>query len=263
MKHVFTQVINLDSSVDRLATARSQLAAQGLPFSRTPAFDGRGKSASELPRYSPLRARLWFGRTLTGGEVGCFLSHRTCAERFLDSNAFAGLVLEDDLQLGDSFAEDLAATVDGLRNGAAPGWRLVNMGHALKANQPRRQVLTLPHGQSLFLGADFPLTTLALLWSREGAERFLNKARLVTGTVDNWLRSDMAVHGGGLFADPPLVHPVGTSVINTEIGAADIQKVGVGPRKGWYGYRSRQRSRWRRGLGERRLAKIARAAKDN
>lgn len=256
MQDVFTQVINLDSSEDRLTAARAQLGKLGLSFTRTAAFDGRGKTPAELPHYSPFRARLWFGRTLTGGEVGCFLSHRACVERFLDSGASAGLVLEDDFYLCDGFLDQFTVLVDGLRDGAVPNWKLVNLGRSLKADKERLNRLTLPDGTHLCEGADFPLTTHALLWSRAGAERFHKHARYATGTVDNWMRTDMSVHGGGLFTDPPLVNTVGESVINSESGAAEIQKRGDGPRQGWYALRSRQRSRWRRAFGERRLARL-------
>ena len=253
----FIQVINLDGSDDRLAAARAQLEAQGLAFTRSPAFDGRGLPMEDLPRYSAFRARLWFGRPLTGGEVGCFLSHRACAERFLATDAAVGLVLEDDLRLCDDFALKLDALVAALGSGTAPGWRLVNLGRSLKPGQDRHAVAHLPGQVSLCQGADFPLSTHGLLWSRPGAERFLQAAQWVTGTIDNWLRSDMSVHGGGLFTDPPLVLAGGESLINLERGAAEIQQ-SDGPRRGWYALRSRQRSRWRRTFGARHLARIRR-----
>lgn len=252
-ENVFTQVINLDSSTDRLASFTDQAARAGLPFVRCPAFDGRGRKPEDLSRYTPWRARLWFGRYLTGGEVGCFLSHREAVQRFLDSGMAYGLVLEDDVHLPEDIVETLRDLFAVIEAGRVPGWRLINLGRAAKVPNNSRPLAILEQAQggsrALCHCLDFPLSTHALLWSRAGAARFLYKSKHITGTVDNWLRSDLAVHGGGYCLAPPFIGAGGVSVITAEPGAGAIRMVG-GRKQGWWAFRSTWRGRWRKGCGQ-------------
>lgn len=251
LENVFIQVINLDGSADRLASAQAQLQAQGLAFQRLPAFDGRGKPPRDLPRYRPWRALLWFGRPLTGGEVGCFLSHRNAAEAFLRTGLPYGLVFEDDILLSADFTMALAAVLAHLASGRFPGWRLVNLGRQVGLPDdalPLAEVRTPEARRQLCACLDFPLSARALLWSRAGAGRFVERARLATGTVDNWLRSDLAVHGGGYCLAPPLVGAMPLeSTINSEAGAERIQQ--TGRKAGWWWLRSKWRGEWRSACG--------------
>lgn len=242
------QVINLDDSEDRLANILTLLAAAGLDFVRCPAVDGRGQTT--LPGYVPMLAWLWFGKTLSGGEVGCYLSHLRAARAFLDSGLPFGLVLEDDATPEPGFAAALDALLGVLEAGRAPGWRLIHLGSAVQANY-RHDLADLGHGVTLAACTDFPLASHAMLWSREGAASFLDRGRRVMGTVDNWMRTDMAVHGGGLCLVPPqATQGVAPSIIGAQEGIYDGKD-----KRGWFKLRATQRSRWRRWRGARRVAR--------
>ena len=96
---VVTYLINLDGSDQRLASATAQLNQAGWDFSRFSAYDGRGKALSEFENYDDLAAQKILGRSLMNSELGCYLSHYGCAEKFLETDADYLVVLEDDIEV--------------------------------------------------------------------------------------------------------------------------------------------------------------------
>lgn len=250
--NLHVQVINLEGSVTRLAVAAEQLAAAGVAFERCPAVDGRGKAARDLPGYHPPLDILWNGTRLSGGEVGCYLSHLAAARRFLASGKSYGLVFEDDLYLTEAFAPVLQALLTQLDAEALPGWRLINLGGTVKPNFRRETFSLEPSGRyDLCDCYDFPLLAHALLWSREGAERFLQRGSLILGTIDNWTRTDLAVHGHGYcLAEPIVLQRSEGSIIESQAERQQLWQ--KGRKSGWWKLRSTWRARWRRYWGMRR-----------
>lgn len=216
MSQFSTFLINLDDSTDRLAAADAQLQAAGLPYQRISAFDGRGRDPRSIPEYDEGRTVRFYGRPLTGGEIGCFLSHLSAAQRFLDSGADFGLVLEDDMSLTPETARRLRSLLENLGAGAAPDWELVNLGK--RAKTICTTVANID-GHDLQRAFYFPVTTTALLWTREGARAFLREGGHIWAPVDHFLRHMMCRRGTGLSCAPALIVPTGTdSVIDAEGG---------------------------------------------
>ena len=91
-------VINLDRRPDRWTTMSEQLDRLGIAATRIPAVDARllAEDHRELQTTSLLP---WRSRSLTFGEAACICSHRKALRAFLDSDAPAALILEDDVQL--------------------------------------------------------------------------------------------------------------------------------------------------------------------
>jgi glycosyl transferase family 25 len=221
------QVINLDGSDARWASATAELTAAGIPFTRLPAFDGRGRS--DLPLYDPAAALRRFGRHLTGGEVGCFLSHLDGARRFLATDAALGLVLEDDLACAPDAGQRLTALTRRLAD--MPGWWVANLGEPV-----RRFGSDL--GGGLLRAHYFPVTTTAILWTRPGATAFVKDATRIDMPVDHWLRWWMGVHDRGLGLADPIFRVSGAA---SEIDAATHRR--AAPRGLRYGL-SKQRRLW-------------------
>lgn len=210
------QLINLDGSDARLAKASAALMAEGIAFRRMSAFDGRKLLPEALPLYDAARATRDYGRNLTGGEVGCFLSHLEAARRFLATDQTCGLVLEDDLAVVPGAAVVLAK-LPSLLNAEAERnpWFVVNLGTpALRLFTPLQFVA----GRHQLMRAHyFPVTTTAILWSRAGAGAFLRDATVVLEPVDHWLRAWLARNDGGLALNPPIFPAAG---MESEIDAA-------------------------------------------
>lgn len=212
MGRIAFHVINLDGSADRLDAITRQIEGLGVAFHRVPAFDGRGQDVRSLPRYDDAASRRFMGRSLRGGEVGCFLSHRAAAEMFLQGDAEFGVVLEDDSQL----LGDVHAVILGLTAQMPDGWDVANLGNAkLKTETFLRDVA----GHSVHAGHYFPMTTTALLWTRGGAEAFLQASETICAPVDNFLRRWQAQRGRGLVVVPAIVKPTGAP---SEIHSASL-----------------------------------------
>lgn len=97
-------VINLNRSNDRLKRISARLNELNVNFERVEAFDGFTLSDDEYKRLTypynhPCRVR--FTRELTKGEVGCFISHRKCWQKLVESNENYAVILEDDLYISD------------------------------------------------------------------------------------------------------------------------------------------------------------------
>ncbi|WP_164736698.1 glycosyltransferase family 25 protein [Pararhodobacter zhoushanensis] len=202
-------VINLDGSADRLASASAQLHAAGLTFERVPAFDGRGLTVAEFPDYDAARARAYMGRPLRGGEIGCYLSHLRAARRVAESGALVGIVLEDDVQLSPDFASVFPQLLDWLA--AQPrDWDLINLG----ANKHRiytvlDQITGRDGSYQITRAHYFPMMASALLWSREGAQAFVDGHDQIFAPVDNYFRHWLTRSDRGLAVWPPLTATTG------------------------------------------------------
>lgn len=97
-------VINLDSSIDRWKNIKKRLDDLGITAERISAVDGRKKSDPEIRDILyPMNYeyRYLFPRLLSKAEIGCFLSHRKCWQKLVDSDDEWALIMEDDLIISD------------------------------------------------------------------------------------------------------------------------------------------------------------------
>lgn len=229
MNRLDVQLINLDGSDARLTRATAALQAAGIPFRRLPAFDGRGKRPEDLPLYDPAAAMRSFGRKMTGGEIGCFLSHLEAARQFLQTGADYGLVLEDDLSIATPDAGTvLTGLLDALPEVSADKvWHVANLGRA--APEVSSRLGPVAPGHLLVRAHLFPVTTTAILWSREGAASFVHDVQRIDMPVDQWLRCWASAADTGLAVNPALF---GTSGAESEIDASVSRSKSVrrGPR---------------------------------
>jgi glycosyl transferase, family 25 len=210
---VQTYFINLDGSEARRAAAEDTLTKAGLSWERVPAVDGRGKPASSFAEYDSEQARAYMGRDLLGGEVACYLSHVRCVERFLQTAEPDALVVEDDMSLVPDAAAHLASVLTWLAAHPQIEWDVINVGClALKVATP----LTKSGPHILSRAHYFPMSTIGLLWSRRGAERFLATRGRIRAPIDAHLRYWQTRAGRGLATFPALVqhHEDGTSEID-------------------------------------------------
>jgi len=93
-------LINLDESTDRLQSCTQRLASQGLSFERISAVLGRALvGAEKYKHYSLSDNKKKYYRSLTDGEIGCYLSHRKAWEMIAAGDEKFGVVLEDDIEL--------------------------------------------------------------------------------------------------------------------------------------------------------------------
>ncbi|MCO6387616.1 glycosyltransferase family 25 protein [Aliihoeflea sp. 40Bstr573] len=90
-------VINLDRAPERLAHMEREFGRIGVAFTRVAATDGQ--AGDIIAGVDALE-----GRHLSRGEIACFMSHRRCWQALVESGESHGLVLEDDIFLGEGAA---------------------------------------------------------------------------------------------------------------------------------------------------------------
>ncbi|MEW9919895.1 glycosyltransferase family 25 protein [Marimonas sp. MJW-29] len=224
-------LINLDGSDARLDAATSAMEAENVPFIRHAAFDGRYLDLREVPEYGARAARALMGRDLTGGEVGCFISHVEVAKRLLSSDADFALVLEDDMKpLPGGFALTRALIAEA--RAGRDQWDVAHLGaEKLKIATPLHLIEAGAHRAMLHRAHYFPMRTTALLWSRTGAERFVQTAYPITCPVDIHLRRLMQQNDGGVALSPSCFT---TTDAESEIVAAAGKKRGTDSRSPTY-----------------------------
>ena len=233
--NLITFLINLDGSDDRLNSARMQLEQQGIAFTRVSAFDGRNLNLAEVSDYDEARAISYMGRKLKGGELGCYYSHLDCARRFLASDATHAMVLEDDMRLIGEIMPTVQQHVNWLQVNA-PDWHLLHI-----AANKRKIYTTVNQWQSseLMHAHYFPMTTTGLIWSRAGAQAFIDAHSKIFAPVDNYFRWWLTRSDKGYSVWPALVTTTGA---DSDIDTRQAQRKVAG-RSRFYGL-IKQRRLW-------------------
>lgn len=198
---VVTYLINLDGSLERLESAKQQLNDIDWVFEKFSAFDGRGRALSSFENYDDKKAKKNLGRSLLNSEIGCYLSHYNCVLRFLESDSDYLIVLEDDIQLSADFKNVTLDLLEYLHNQDNLDWYLVNI--AAKKKKLARDI-TIIGNHVLWNAYYFPILGLGLIWSRKGAEEFIEKSKTITMPVDVFFQNWLSRNGKGLGVSPPL-----------------------------------------------------------
>lgn len=201
-----TYLINLDGSDARLESATKQLEQINWPFERISAYDGRGKDLTDFVDYDDKQARKNLGRSLLNAEIGCYLSHYQCAQKFLKTDADILVVLEDDLKMSDNFETTVNGVLEYLHNHSELDWYLINI--AAKKKKLATDITTI-NNHSLWHAYYFPIRGLGLIWSRKGAEAFVRKGKPISMPVDIFFQRWLSQNGKGLGVWPALISPLG------------------------------------------------------
>ncbi|EKV26314.1 Lipopolysaccharide core biosynthesis glycosyltransferase WadA [Caenispirillum salinarum AK4] len=183
-------VITLPRAEHRQQAVRTQLEALDVPFTFVEGVDG---AALERPPagYRGRLRRLFYGKDLTAGEIGCFLSHRAALEQFLAEPEPYGVICEDDV----TFCGDTAAVVEDIVSQGLD-FDLVRMTASDKIARSRKKwhVMDLSGRYALYRMLDLPCGGWAYLVSRQGAQRLLDASRSFWMPFDTLLA--MAWHSG-------------------------------------------------------------------
>jgi glycosyl transferase family 25 len=182
---VFTQVINLDRSPDRLATIKSYLEAAHIPFQRFSGIEGRALDLDNDAKLKPmLDLKAWVRghhRNPTRADIGCYLSHYYALEAFLAQDKPLGLILEDDAAFAPDLIEKIIPAIDG-----AAAWDILRL-HARHPG-PLTPRVWYNNGTSLRSFVGRPAGTTAYMVNRKAAARMLKHLiparRMIDWTFD-------------------------------------------------------------------------------
>lgn len=198
-------LINLDDSTERLQSASEQLTREGVDFIRVSAFDGRGKSMADFKDYDAVAAESYMGRSLRGGEMGCYYSHLQCIQQFLASSHNYAVVIEDDVLIPANAMKKLQKTLSWLQEKKIV-WDVINFGAQKNKIYSK---LTEIANHKIVKAHYFPMTTTGIVWTRPGAQRFLDYSKTIYAPVDNTLREWQCKENRGISIVPPFVSTTG------------------------------------------------------
>jgi glycosyl transferase family 25 len=196
-------LLSLKEATQRRAEMAEKLGRLGLPYSVFDAVDGRGRNVNEQPVYDGVRRRLYFGRDMTGGEIGCLLSHREILERVAAGDE-PFLVIEDDAILHPDLPKVVAALMQ-----RRDYWELVRfLGSPKVLRSRQRRLVHLVDEYWLTRLASMPGGTHALIVSPSGARKLLRRLNRTAFPIDalmnqSWRTgvANLTVHPGVAIHD--------------------------------------------------------------
>lgn len=175
-------VINLDRSPDRLNAFKSAFSTAGVEFERISGVDGNSSDIRGL--FDDQKCRQEMGRSIQPGEVGCFLSHVKALEAFLNSGEEYAIVFEDDALPRHDFVQIIEALLSNMKE-RKEGFFAVNLG----PSDFKYSSIVFPLGDGVLRCAHrFPMLATGILWSRQGANFFMENFSTVGMPYDNFLR---------------------------------------------------------------------------
>ncbi|XP_072285781.1 inactive glycosyltransferase 25 family member 3 [Pyxicephalus adspersus] len=166
-------LINLVRRPERRERMLRSLYEQEISCRVMDAVDGSALNSSDIKRmgvnlllgfYDPFS-----GRTLTKGEVGCFLSHYKIWQEIVDKQLKVSLVFEDDVRFESFFKRKMIRLLGEVRR-AQLDWDLIYIGRKQVTTDPEKKVENV---QNLVV-AEYSYWTLCYMISLQGAQKLLN-----------------------------------------------------------------------------------------
>ena len=217
-------VINLDNSTGRLESVSSMLAMENVNWRRLSAVDGRGGMPVGDYVYDNDAALIRHDRPMSGGEVGCFLSHVSALKLFLSGTQKHAVILEDDILIESGFFGQLTDIAEQLDGRFADDWDSLNFSTSVKGFQFKEFEVG---GVEIRRSTYMPCGLKGQLWSRTGASAFLESrfAKVIMGPVDREMRSHFARRGRSFVTSSPMTK---VAQFESDIDAAEDRWMTMG-----------------------------------
>ncbi|KAM4021454.1 procollagen galactosyltransferase 2 isoform 2-T2 [Anomaloglossus baeobatrachus] len=167
-------MINLKRRQDRRVRMLRSLYELQIQAKTFDAVDGKALNESQIKTLNidvlPGYQDPYSGRTLTRGEIGCFLSHYYVWKQVVDRGLEKTLVIEDDVRFEYQFRSKLVKLMNDIET-VALDWDLIYIGR--KRMQVQRPEKAVPNVMNL-VEADYSYWTLGYAISLKGAQKLIN-----------------------------------------------------------------------------------------
>jgi glycosyl transferase, family 25 len=155
--------VNLARAPERKAFMQAQADEFGIELEFIDAVDGQTIDIAEVADYAH-EERLKYAPDLKPNQVACVLSHKMALRQFLESDADAAVVLEDDAVFGANLVAFVSAAA------SLPfEWDAINLEN--RNGKPLQLALAHLPGSSVCASAWLSKGSTAYLYSRKGADR--------------------------------------------------------------------------------------------
>ncbi|MBO0750568.1 MAG: glycosyltransferase family 25 protein [Bradyrhizobiaceae bacterium] len=182
-------VISLASDTERRARMAAQLDSLGLAFRFLDGVDGRVMTLKAREQAAPSRRRRYWSR-LTGGEIGCALSHIVAMQTIAAGPDPVVVLLEDDVTIPRDFPQFLAELE---RN--PPPFDMM----WLAQSPPKKHRAILPVGElggrQIRARVYLDYTAAAMIYTRDAARRLAGTIKVVVAPIDHMLWRNSSVLG--------------------------------------------------------------------
>lgn len=195
-----------------------QSAELKLPMTRVCGLDGKNMDDATFGKFRP-KLLSWFlhGHHRTKGELCCAASHRKAYQQIYDNDHDWAIVLEDDAQLPDDFAQKIKEIEEKTRE-----YDFVTL-YLTRNRGSTTTVADFAYGGQLVTIAGMRTSSAALLVRRSGAHNYLKAKQIFTG-ADSYVQLERVLSLKDASVIPNLVSLNAETSINSQI---DDQ----GPRK--------------------------------
>lgn len=168
--HIPVFIINLDSSPERFVHAEQQLRALGISAQRFRGVYGKDLTAAEVDACYDKSANLQhFRRSLSPGEIGCYLSHRGVWQLMVEQHIEIAIVLEDDIEVDPRLPQAITQIA------ALQGWDHIKLSD--DRNAAGFQSKPLENEFSLVNFKQVPNCTTGYAVSLSGARKLLSREK--------------------------------------------------------------------------------------
>jgi glycosyl transferase family 25 len=212
-------VISLPSAKERQEKLKAEFKTHGLNFSFFDAVDGRDFRMDTRAEYNGRKRRCFFGKDLTGGEMGCLLSHRAIYQHMVDKHMPRALIFEDDARLHEDFV-DVVKKLDAHQGAQYDLVRFLSSDKVARLKQ--RKVVSLGQGYSLNRLQTTPGGAHGYLITRNGALKLLKATRRNWRPIDTLIGHVWSTRLNAFIIQPGIVWQDLT--LDSSIGADRFNK---------------------------------------
>jgi glycosyl transferase, family 25 len=182
-------LINLDRSPARLKNCSERLSGAGLVWQRFAAVSPLSNKLARLhPLYDPVKTIAHFGRHLSRGEIGCFLSHYELIKQAIAQQLEYVLILEDDMAPKPDARDGLVDLLDWMVSEKPPiDWVHLSRPTDLKY----ARIMANVGSWTVYRAYRPPLISMANLWTLKGMNEFVTYVdrQGMDRPIDNMIRS--------------------------------------------------------------------------
>ncbi len=171
-------VINLDERPDKFKNAENQIIFQQLTCERISAIRGSNLTQEEIDSaYDSKLNKQKYMKSLSIGEIGCYLSHRAAWQKIDDENLDYAIILEDDCKLEANFKE-VINIIPLLKN-----WDYIKL-TGPRGKKKIQETQSVGNGFSITHYNKVPMSTPGQVVSLKGAQTLLKNSKPFFRPVD-------------------------------------------------------------------------------